>query len=54
MANYLSSKDSNTNHYRKEVTEIYRSLEREITATETQLSDGRCYEDSDNPSEIYR
>ena len=45
LANYLSSKDSNMNRYRREVTEMYKTLEKEIVTTEGQLSDARYFED---------
>lgn len=45
LANYLSSKDSNMNRYRREVTDMYKTLEKEIVTTEGQLSDARYFED---------
>lgn len=54
MVNFMASKDANINRYRKEVTELYKLLEKEIATTEVQLSEAKYYQDSETPGEVYR
>lgn len=53
MGNFLSTRDTNINRYRKEVLEMQKELETEVNNVEIQLQEGKYYKINDDPAETY-